>query len=1348
MNSRVYRVLLPYMVAIATTGIALLLTLWLEPLMTRTSSAFFFIAIIVSTWYGGIRPGIVAVALSVLAINYYIITPIKQISIADPDYLVRLVLFTLIALIIDLLSANLKESKRKVEQLSRKLQQESTERLKTALNAAQMGMWDWDIVTGKITWSPEHEMLLGLAPGSFDGRYETFDACLYPDDREGLERALDQSLKNRLPYQHEYRVIWRDGSIHWMEGRGKGFYDEQGHPVRMSGTIMAIDARKKAVETLRATSLQLRHQFEQQQVVSKITESIRNSLNLPEILQTTVDEVREYLKTDRVIIFQFTPSWGGTIVVESVAEQWMPLLPLQIVDPCIGEKYVEPFKKGLVTAKSDIYNSGISPCHVEFLAQFQVRANLVVPITKDDKLWGLLAAHHCQAPRQWQDYEIELLQQLAAQVSVALGQADLLSQVQTELAERKQAEGLLRLFAQYAPAGIAMFDREMRYVMASQRWADEYNLGSVASVMGRSHYEIFPEIPERWRQIHQSCLAGAIEKCEEDLFVRADGKQQWISWEIHPWYTATDEIGGIIVFSVDVTGRKQAKLALKQLNAELEARVAERTAELTQVNDRLLEALLEQQYTQLVLSEKAQLLDLAHDTIMTLDLNLVITFWNQGAQRMYGWTSAEALGKESYIFLQTQFPQPLAEIKAQLFEQGYWEGEFEQRDRNNQPLIVASRWVLQKDEMGRPIKILKINNNITARKQAEIAREKYAQEVEDLYNNAPCGYHSLDANGLIIRINDTELNWLGYTREEILYKQKFVDLIVPESREIFYQNFPKFKQQGRIDNLEFEMFKKDGTTSWMSLNATAVRDEAGNFLMSRSTLFDISNRKQIEKERHQAVLALQESEERRRLALDLTHIGFWDIDLPRGKVIWNDNHFGLLGLVPDRVEPSYELWRTHVHPDDLGWVEPLFRESIANHTDYCAEYRVVHPDGSTHWLMGRARAIYDELGQPLRSLGVLLNISDRKRMEEALRQSEEMFRSVSEFSPVGIFLCDVTGKCIYSNTCYQKIVGASREEVLGDGWKEFIHPDDRQWVFQYWSDIVAQGKEGLFNELRYQDREGRICYTQVRTAPIKSSDGKITLFVGVVEDITERRKIDQMKKDFISVVSHELRTPLTSIRGSLGLVAGGVYDKKPERIKEMIAIAARQSDRLVRLVNDILDLRRLESGQTKFNFRWSVTADLIQQSVDVMRTQAEQNHITLCVIPSFIEVWADPDMMIQTLTNLLSNAIKFSPKNSTITISAKVIYQYSLTQKPLPSAALFSVQDQGRGIPEDKLESIFGQFQQVDASDAREKGGTGLGLAICRNIIEQHGGKIWVESALNEGSTFCFTLPFWNVIKI
>ncbi len=243
-----------------------------------------------------------------------------------------------------------------------------------ALSAAQMGMWDWNMVTGEIKWSPEHEQLFGLTVGTFDGKYETFDERLHPDDRPFLNQAIEEALQNHSIYHHEYRIIWADGSIHWLEGRGQAFYQEAGQPVRMTGTIMAIDERKQAQR-------KLEQQFEQQRLVMEMTQHIRQSLNFQDILQNTVDEVRQFLGCDRVTIFQFSPDWSGTVVVESVGANWTAILSTQISDPCFGEDYVELFKRGLVTAKSDIYHAGIGSCHLGLLASFQVRANLVVPWT-------------------------------------------------------------------------------------------------------------------------------------------------------------------------------------------------------------------------------------------------------------------------------------------------------------------------------------------------------------------------------------------------------------------------------------------------------------------------------------------------------------------------------------------------------------------------------------------------------------------------------------------------------------------------------------------------------------------------------------------------------------------------------------------------------------------------------------------------------------------------------------------------------------------------------------------------------------------------------------------------------
>jgi signal transduction histidine kinase len=222
-----------------------------------------------------------------------------------------------------------------------------------------------------------------------------------------------------------------------------------------------------------------------------------------------------------------------------------------------------------------------------------------------------------------------------------------------------------------------------------------------------------------------------------------------------------------------------------------------------------------------------------------------------------------------------------------------------------------------------------------------------------------------------------------------------------------------------------------------------------------------------------------------------------------------------------------------------------------------------------------------------------------------------------------------------------------------------------------------------------------------------------------------------MKNEFISIASHEMRTPLTSIHGVVQLLSAGRLGELSESGAKMADLALKNCDRLVRLVNDILDLERMESARDKLNRQQCNSAELIRQAIDTTRSMADLERISLKADAQSVEFFGDRDRLVQTLSNLISNAIKFSPANSDIWISCKLQQQN----------VLFSVKDRGRGIPRNKLENIFERFQQVDASDSRKKGGTGLGLAICRHIVEQHQGKIWVESVYGKGSTFFFTLP-------
>lgn len=339
----------------------------------------------------------------------------------------------------------------------------------------------------------------------------------------------------------------------------------------------------------------------------------------------------------------------------------------------------------------------------------------------------------------------------------------------------------------------------------------------------------------------------------------------------------------------------------------------------------------------------------------------------------------------------------------------------------------------------------------------------------------------------------------------------------------------------------------------------------------------------------------------------------------------------------------------------------------------------------------------------------------------------------------------VEQRVCYLNSAARKIFGFGEN----DDFANFTIADAQpQWAYEIVSQIgipVAMRDGVWVGETAFLSHDGREIPVSQLLIAHKSSDGDIKLISTIARDITQQKQLEatlreaerrwrnllQMKDEFISVVSHELRTPLTSIHGALDLLSSGLVDTQSGQGQRVIEIAVESSESLVRLVNDILDLECLELGKISLLKQTCNATDLMMKATDMMQIMANRAGIAISVSPQAIQLDADPDRIIQVLTNLLSNAIKFSPSGSTVWLSVEL---------PI-SSVLFKVQDQGRGIPVDKTESIFERFHQVDASDAHKEGGKGLGLAICRSIVRQHGGQIWVESTLCEGSSFYFTLP-------
>jgi len=354
----------------------------------------------------------------------------------------------------------------------------------------------------------------------------------------------------------------------------------------------------------------------------------------------------------------------------------------------------------------------------------------------------------------------------------------------------------------------------------------------------------------------------------------------------------------------------------------------------------------------------------------------------------------------------------------------------------------------------------------------------------------------------------------------------------------------------------------------------------------------------------------------------------------------------------------------------------------------------------------------------------------------AIREVEDRFRAIFENAPVGITLSDRDGAVIVdANQAFSALVGYPVADIRGLTLGALIDPDDipqLQGQMESWLADGAQGRLGA--RICLQRSVGDSVWVEATASAVHDEAGVgagrrsvITIF----EDITTRLEIERARGELISVVGHELRTPLTSIRGSLGLLAGGVVGALPSEASSMIDVALSNTERLVRLVNDILDLERIDAGRFALTLADVSAREIVERSVAVVQAAADEQRVAIDVVGSDTRVRVDAERIARVLVNLLGNAIKFSDPGTRVTITITALN---------PGCAI-AVADRGRGIPEDQLEVIFERFRQVDASDQREKDGTGLGLAIAKRIVERHDGRIWAENREGGGSIVRFTVP-------
>lgn len=463
------------------------------------------------------------------------------------------------------------------------------------------------------------------------------------------------------------------------------------------------------------------------------------------------------------------------------------------------------------------------------------------------------------------------------------------------------------------------------------------------------------------------------------------------------------------------------------------------------------------------------------------------------------------------------------------------------------------------------------------------------------------------------------------------------------------------------------------------------------------------------------------------------------------------------------VNPAYEQVTGYSREELIGRRTNIIRsgltppevfrnmwEQLAESGKWVGEIVNRHKNGTLWYSFLSITKVLDDQGQTVAYVGIARDITHRKEMEQQLRQNlveiqaaREMadaqairLRAILESVGEAIIMVDTLGLCVVANHQVSEVLGWPAEQIIGKsihelrsiGARVFRQPGAMQWVPSPDGGPPTDVQTAVF-----ETAGDRPEVFHEFAAPVLDEVGRVIGRIYVYRDITKETEVDRMKSEFIATVSHELRTPMTSIKGSLGLVLGGVVGEVPAEVRDLLSIAQNNTDRLIRLINDILDISRIEAGKMEIKRAPLAPADAIQRAVQEMEGFARQREIAITTdLPEGLpRVLADSDRLQQVLVNLISNAVKFSPQRSQVTITAV----------PEGERVMIRVSDQGPGIPEEQRQAIFGKFHRIDNASSRRTGGTGLGLAICRAIVDEHGGQIWVESEVGKGSTFSFTLP-------